>query len=99
MSLKNEDLYGKYEQLIKLKRETYDKLYKRCVNQIKMASKMGDLVCVFIIPGFLFGSCYPIIDIPSCANYMMDKLTNENNNIKTSFIEPNIIFIDWRKNE
>ena len=46
---------------------------------------------------FLFGSSYPIINVESCANYIMNKLKKANNNLKTSFIEPNIIFIDWRR--
>lgn len=97
MDLKNNDLYKKHDQLIKLKRETYEKLYNRCKNQIKLTSDTGELICLFEIPNFLFGSSYPIINIESCANYIMNKLVNANKNIKTTFIEPNIIFIDWRR--
>lgn len=97
MALNNDDLYKKHDQLIQLKKETYEKLYKRCVNNIKLTSNAGELICLFEIPSFLFGSSYPIINIESCANYIMNKLTTTNKNVKTSFIEPNVIFIDWRR--
>lgn len=97
MELNNNDLYKKHDQLIKLKRETYEKLYNRCKNKIKLTSDAGELICLFEIPNFLFGSSYPIINIECCANYIMNKLTRANRHIKTTFIEPNIIFIDWRR--
>lgn len=97
MDLNNNDLYKKHDQLIQLKRETYEKLYNRCKNTIKLTSDAGELICLFEIPNFLFGSSFPIINIQSCANYIMNKLTLANKNIKTTFIEPNIIFIDWRR--
>lgn len=97
MELNNSDLYKKHDQLIQLKRETYDKLYNRCKNIIKLTADAGDLICLFEIPNFLFGSSYPIINVESCANYIMNKLTQANRHIKTSFIEPNLIFIDWTR--
>lgn len=97
MDIHNNDLYKKHDQLVALKRETYEKLYVRCKNIIKLASDAGELICVFEIPTFLFGSGYPIINVKSCANYIMNKLTKANINIKTTFVEPNIIFIDWRR--
>ena len=97
MSLKNSDLYKKHDQLIELKRQTYDKLYNRCENRIKLASDAGELICLFEIPEFLFGSAYPIINIKSCSNYIINKLAQANKHIKASLIEPNIIFIDWRR--
>ena len=30
MALRNDDLYKKHDQLIRLKKETYEKLYNRC---------------------------------------------------------------------
>ena len=99
MDLNNDDLYKKHDQLVQLKRETYDKLYTRCRNRIKLTSDAGELICLFEIPAFLFGSSYPIINIPSCANYIMNKLAMANSHIKTTFIEPNFIFIDWRRDE
>ena len=99
MSLNNDDLYKKHDRLIQLKRETYEKLHKRCVNNIKSASNAGELVYLFEIPPFLFGSSFPIINLQSCANYIMNKLTSGNKHIKTAFIEPNFIFIDWRREE
>jgi hypothetical protein len=97
MDLNNNNLYKKHDQLVQLKKETYEKLYNRCKNTIKLTSDAGELICLFEIPKFLFGSSYPIINIQSCANYIMNKLLQANHNIKTTFIEPNIIFIDWRR--
>ena len=97
MDLENFNLYKKHDDMIKLKRDTYEKLYNRCKNRVILASKAGELICLFEIPNFMFGSGYPIINIESCANYIMDKLTRENSNIRTTFIEPNGIFIDWRR--
>jgi hypothetical protein len=99
MSLKSSDLYDKHDKLIQLKRNTYDQLYKRCVNIIKLTSKTGELMCIFEIPNFLFGSEYPIINIPLCADYIINKLTISNSNIRASFIKPNLILIDWRRKE
>ena len=97
MDLRNDDLYKKHDQLIQLKKETYEKLYTRCRNNIKLTSDAGELLCFFEIPNFVFGTSYPIINVVSCANYIMNKLTKSNKHIKTFFIEPNIIFIDWRR--
>ena len=97
MALNNDDLYKKHDQLVRLKKETYEKLYNRCKNIIKLTSDAGELICIFKIPEFVFGSSYPIINIISCANYIMNKLTKANKHIKTIFFEPNIILIDWRR--
>jgi len=97
MTLRDADLYKKHDQLIALKKSTYEQLYQRCKNIIKLTSDTGELVCIFEIPEFLFGSSYPIINRKSCGNYIMNKLIAENKNIRTTFIEPNLIFIDWRR--
>ena len=97
MSLNNNDLYKKHDQLVQLKKETYEKIYNRCVNTIKLTSNAGELVCLFQIPEVVFGLSYPKINIVSCANYIMNKLTKANKHVKTNFYEPNIIFIDWRR--
>ena len=97
VDLKSSDLYKKHDQLIGLKKATYDQLYTRCKNRIKLAADAGELICLFEIPNFLFGSSYPLINVPSCANYIMNKLTRSSRHIKTMFIEPNIIFVDWRR--
>lgn len=96
MEIDNDDLYKKHNQLIQLKRETYDKLLKRCKNTIKLSSNAGELMCFFEIPNLFFGSSYPKINIKCCSNYIMNKLSKANKHIKTTFIEPNLIFIDWR---
>lgn len=99
MSLNNNDLYRKHDTLKKLKEETYQKLLRRCINSIKLASNNGELICLFEIPEIVFGSSYPMINIESCAGYIMNKIEKENKNIKTEFIEPNIIFIDRRRDD
>lgn len=99
MELSDKNLYQKQKQLSELKRETYEKLFNRCKNTIKRTADAGELLCVFEIPSFMFGSGYPIINVESCANYIMEKLTMANPNIRSQFISPNIIFIDWRKLE
>ena len=95
--LQMHDLYKKHDELIELKRQTYDKLYHRCLNTIKLTANAGELICCFEIPSFLFGVGYSIINIEMCGNYIMNKLAQNNKNIRTSFVEPNIIFIDWRR--
>ena len=97
MDINNLDLYKKHERLVELKRETYEKIYKRCINRIKLTSNAGELICLFEIPNFLFGSSYPIINVKSCANYITNKLDTANKNIKVTFIEPNVLFLDWRR--
>lgn len=99
MELNNDDLYKKHDQLMKLKKETYDKIYNRCKNTIRLASSTGELIYFYEIPQIMFGSSYPMINVKSCANYVMNKLENSNKNIKCSFYEPNIIFIDWRRKQ
>jgi hypothetical protein len=99
MDLNNSDLYKKHDQLMELKRQSYDQLYKRCLKTIKLTADVGELLCFFEIPSFIFGSSYPIINIASCANYIMNKLAKSNRNIRTAFFEPNLVFIDWRRDE
>jgi len=98
-TINNHDLYRKHDQLIQLKKETYERIYNRCKNMIKMASDMGELICFFEIPEFIFGSSYPMINVKYCSNYIRNKLHQANKNIRTEFIEPNIIFIDWRREQ
>lgn len=99
MSIKNSDLYKKHEEIIKLKKETYDKITKRCINTIKLTANTGELICTFEIPYFIFGTSYPLINIEYCANYVINKITNENSSIRMYFIKPNIILADWRRIE
>ena len=91
------DLYKRHDQLAELKRATYEKLFQRCISIIRLTSDTGELACIFEIPNFLFGSSYPIINIESCADYIIVKLSRTNKNIRATFVEPNIIFLDWRR--
>lgn len=99
MDLTNRNLHKKNKQLIELKRQSYEKVYSRCRKTIIMTSNAGELICIFEIPEFMFGCAFPIINQKCCANYIINKLTKENPTIKTMFIEPNILFIDWRINK
>lgn len=99
MELKTADLYRKHDQLINLKRKTYHKLYERCLNTIKLTGMRGDLICIYEIPSFMFGEGFPIINIESCANYIMNTLAKTHHSLRTTFFSPNIIFIDWRREE
>lgn len=95
MDISKNDLYKSHKQRSKIIEESYEKLYGRCINTIKFASNAGELICLFEIPAILLG--YPLINVTSCADYIITKLTNRNKYIRAYFIEPNIIFIDWRK--
>lgn len=97
MELKSKDLYKKHDQLVELKREAYEKQYQRCISSIKLTSNAGEMVYFFEVPKISFGVGYPMINVRSCASYIMNKLS-ENKNFRLEFVEPNIIFIDWRRN-
>ena len=97
MALSNRQLYKKHDELKSLKIETYDKLKNRCVNLIAQSANMGEFMCIFEIPNYLFGSSFPMVDVATCAKYIMNKIIAENNNIKPTFCEPNFIIFDWRK--
>lgn len=97
MNLRNNDLYQKHDKLIKLKTETYDRILKNCLMHIKKTANMGNLTCVFEIPLLIFGSSFPKINIESCGKYIIYKLNRMNKNISAKFIEPNYVFIDWRR--
>jgi hypothetical protein len=97
MELAHDDLYRKHDQLAHLKQQTYEQIYKRCANTIKHTAGIGELFCIFKIPNFLFGSDYPLINIPSCATYITEKLKKISKQIKTTFVQPDILIIDWRR--
>jgi hypothetical protein len=97
MSLKSSDLYATHDKLVKMKLNTYHKIYKKCENIIKLNSKQGKLMCTFEIPSLLFGSEYPSVNVENCANYIINKLNEVSENIKITFIQPNLLFIDWRR--
>lgn len=98
MNLTENDLYKTHDNFKKLKEETYERLYINCTNGILMTAKNGDFIYIFKIPSFLMGNGYPLINIPSCATYIMNKLTLNFKKMKVMFVNPNIILIDWRRN-
>ncbi len=55
MELNNSDLNKKHDRLVQLKRETYDKIYKKCLALIKLTSDAGDLICFFEFQIFYLG--------------------------------------------
>jgi len=99
IDLEPTDLYRKHDELIELKRQSYEKIYQKCVNIIKLTAAAGELICTFEIPGFMFGVAYSLINQKMCANYIMNKLSQNNRNIRTMFVDPNCIIIDWRRSE
>lgn len=99
ISLSSRDLYTTHDNFANLKKQTYDKVYRRCVNIIKLTAKAGQLWCVFEIPPFVFGSEFPLINVTSCANYIMDRLIRSNKHIKAKFIPDNNILISWYRDE
>lgn len=99
MSLTDEDLYGKYNEIVRMKLSSYDKMYVRCVNLIKRSAQFGEFILVYKIPNILPGSEYPLINIPVCAEYIIDKFKKTNKNIKVNFYEPNYLLFDWRINK
>lgn len=97
MRLDDSVLYKRNDELMKMKTNTYEKIYTKCKNTIALTANAGELVCLFEIPRFVLGVEYPIIDVEPCRYYIQNKLYNENKNIKTKFIKPNLLFIDWRR--
>ena len=95
--INDNDLYNSHDKLSILKKKSYEDIYTRCVNTIKLTSKAGELMCIFQIPKFYINGSYPIIDIEKCASYVMAKLIMANKNINVTFHNPNILLIDWRK--
>lgn len=97
--LKTSDLYKTHDKHAELKMKTYDTIYTYCNNTIKLSAKKGELCCYYIVPNFLFGHAYSIINVESCSNYIMDKLIKSNRHVRATFHPPNIIFIDWTREE
>lgn len=99
MDLHVEDLYRKHDQLAAQKLQTYERICKQCANTIKFAANAGELFCVFEIPSYVFNSEYPFINVPSCADYIIAELAKVSNKMRVKFVEPNALFIDWRRFE
>lgn len=97
MDLNTSDLYKKHNELSNLIRLSYENIYKKCIQHIKFSANTGELVCVYTIPYFIMGSGYSIVDVKSCASYIQEKMKRGAPDVKTKFIEPNILFFDWRR--
>lgn len=96
MELTDEELYLSHNKIKQMKKNTYDSLYNKCVNKVKLVSKKGFMCCLFVIPKIVFGSEYPKINVKYAADYISDKLVKTNKNIKVTFYEPNALFIEWQ---
>lgn len=97
MSLSNDVLYKRRDEIVRQKRETYEKLFLKCKTIIRNASRVGSLSCCYEIPPFVLGASYPMIDVKTCGKYIISKITDENPNIRAFFSEPNIVYFDWRR--
>lgn len=97
MEISDDELYGKYNQKIQQQIESYSIVYRNCVNAIKTTSKRGDLIHVFEIPSVLVERMFAKINVELCAEYIINQLKTTNKNIKSEFIAPNILFLDWSK--
>lgn len=97
--LRDGDLYKNHDNIIKMKKDTYDRITRMLVNTIKRSAGIGELLCFFEIPCFIFGSGHPIVNVEYCANYVMNELHKLRKDIKTCFIPPNIILADWRRQD
>lgn len=95
--LSDADLYQRHDTMRELKTETYEKIFRKCVNSIKACAKNGDLICSFPIPVYVLGTGYPRVDPVNCSVYLKERLLKENSNLKISFVSPNILFVDWRR--
>lgn len=95
--LDDETLYGRYENLRRQKKQSYYRIYQRCLNTIRWFSRRGCLSCFYEIPEFLFGIPTPKITVEECAEYIIPLLHDSNPHLRVKFIPPNVLFIDWRK--
>jgi hypothetical protein len=89
----------KAEELVKQQKEresrkyiTFEKIYSQIDKKICMASAANFYYTWFQIPEFLIGM--PIYSFEECKKYIEDKL--KQNNFKTEFYQPNILFITWK---
>ena len=91
------DLYANDKKIIELKEHTYDKIFTYMKNQVISTAKAGETDCVYLIPPYVVDELYPHVNVLSCANYIVAKITNWNENIKALFVEPNIVVLNWIK--
>ena len=97
MSLSDDVLFGRYDRTLEMKRETYEKILGRCRSIIRQHCEMGRQSCYYQVPPFLLGAAHPIIDIPTCAEYVTSHISRENPKIRAVFRAPNIIYFDWHR--
>lgn len=95
--LTSKDLYKRHDQLVQLKRKTYNEIYRQCTHKIKFAADMGEMITYFEIPHFMFCTGYAIVNIDACANYIINKFDTELPAVRATFHKPNILLLDWRR--
>jgi hypothetical protein len=87
-----DELYEKQRIRDELKTETFQKILKRIYLKIKHVAKVAGITHLFYqIPEYLVGN--PRYDYNECVQYIQNKL--DDNQFKTKFIKPNIMFITW----
>jgi hypothetical protein len=97
MELKTSDLYKKHNKLVLLKKNAYDDIFRKCLATIKMTATTGQLWCIYEIPSFSISAGYPIVNNEYCAEYVIEKMSQQSKHVKSHFIEPGLLFFDWRK--
>ena len=85
-------LKKKKENKLKIKIESYNKIFDLINRKILFNIENESKDCYYIIPPFILG--IPPYDINLCSKYIISKLKKKGleNSI---YIEPNIIYINW----
>lgn len=94
LELTDDLLYSGHNAMINSRRQIYERIFKMCLENIKITSSMGELMCMFEIPPVYD---YVKINQSLCANYVMERLRKLNDNLKVELITANILMIDWRR--
>ena len=89
--VKATDLIKKQKEREDMKKETYNKIYKRIEKKICTASDANCYHTWYQIPEFLVG--LPVYSFKDCKEYVQNKLVH--NGFNVDFYEPNILFIKW----
>ena len=85
-------LQKKKENKLKIKKESYNKIYDLLNNKIIFNIENGFKDCQYNVPPFILG--IPPYDMKLCCKYIISKLKKKGLE-KSVFIEPNIIYINW----
>ena len=96
-NLLNMDQFRKKHQQIKnINHNTFESIYKLIIENIKNCASNSEEFCFYEVPLFIFGE--PLYTKNEIITYLTDKLNKEieKKNLKQiTFIDPNILFIEW----